>query len=93
MATETIYPKGVRIFAPHQNAPEFVKGQVIISLNELVQFCKDNPNLLSDYNGTKQLKLNLLSGEKGLYSVVDTFKPKSNPNEIKEKEGEDNLPF
>lgn len=74
MNNKTVYPKGIRVFAPRDKAPEFVKGQIVIGLNELVKFCKDNPELLSEYKGEKQLKLNLLSGKDGLYTVVDTYK-------------------
>ena len=35
------------------NAPEFVKATLIVSLNELVQFCKDNEKLLTEYKGQK----------------------------------------
>ena len=72
-----VYPKGLVVFEPHSNAPDFVKGVVKINLNELVQFCKDNPDLLTEYNGAKQLPLQLLSGDKGLYFKVDTYRPDS----------------
>ena len=41
-------------------------------------FCKENPGLLDDYKGEKQLPLQLLEGDKGLYFKVDTFRPDSN---------------
>lgn len=69
------YPKGIRAFSPNAKAPDFVKAQIVISINDLVQFAKDNPNLLTEYQGQKQIKLNMLSGEKGLYLVVDEYKP------------------
>ena len=72
---ETIYPKGIRIFPKHQNAPDFVKGTVIITMNELFKFCKENESLLTEYNGNKQLKCQLLDGNNGLYMAVDTYKP------------------
>lgn len=74
----TKFPKGISIFGPKPNAPEFVKGQVIITLNDLIQFCKDNPDLLTEYKGNKQLKLQILEkkDKTGLNLVVDTYKPK-----------------
>lgn len=72
---DKVYPKGVAVFGPNEKAPSFVKGTIIISLNGLVQFCKENPNLLTEYKGDKQLKLQLLDGNKGLYTVVDDYKP------------------
>jgi hypothetical protein len=77
--SETIYPKGIRVFKPHDNAPDFVKGTVIITMNELFTFCKENENLLSEYNGNKQLKCQLLDGDKGMYMSVDTWKPEQQP--------------
>ena len=73
--SETIYPKGIRVFKPNENAPDFVKGTVIITMNELFTFCKENENLLSEYNGNKQLKCQLLDGNNGIYMSVDTWKP------------------
>ena len=83
---EKIYPAGIRSFKKKDNQPDFVIGTVVITLNELVKFCKEKPELLSEYNGEKQLVLQHLSGNKGPYFVVDTYKPK-------EKEEESQLPF
>ena len=73
------FPKGLRIFGPKENAPDFVKGQLIITLNELIQYCKENSDLLTDYKGEKQLRLQILEkkDKSGLNLVVDTYKPKS----------------
>ena len=73
--TDKIYPKGIRVFGPHEKAPAFVKGSVIITLNELVKFCKENPQLLTEYNGEKQLRLQMQDARTGgLTFVVDTYK-------------------
>jgi hypothetical protein len=85
------YPKGVMVFSPNSKAPDFVKGSVVISLNELIQYCKDNPNLLTEYKGNKQLKLQLLDGKKGLYFVVDEYKPERQHAEP--STADDTLPF
>lgn len=76
-----IYPKGIRVFPPNEKAPDFVKGTMIITLNELVQFCKDNPGYLSEYNGEKQLKLQITERKdgKGLSFSVDTYKKEELP--------------
>ena len=75
--SKTVYPKGIVLFQPHDSAPDFVKGVVKININEFVQFCKDNQDLLTEYNGNKQLPLQLLSGNNGLYFTVDTYRPDS----------------
>jgi len=90
--SEITYPKGVRLFNKHEKAPEFVIGSMVITLNELVQFCKDNPDLLTEYNGQKQLRLQIVKTKAGNLSAnVDTYKSeKSEKSFIKDQE---NLPF
>ncbi len=71
--SETIYPKGIRLFNKHEKQPDFVIGSLVVTLNELVQYCKDNPELLTEYNGQKQLKLQIIRTKKGdLSCSVDT---------------------
>ncbi len=80
MANDKVLPEGIRMFPKHQNAPEFVKGAMVITLNKLVEFCKSRPDLLTEYNGEKQLKLQLLESKDGKpYLSVDTFKPGETP--------------
>jgi hypothetical protein len=73
---EQIFPKGIRCFAKHDNAPEFVICSAVIDVAEFTAFVAERPDLLSDYNGKKQLKLQVLSGKegKGPYMAVDTYK-------------------
>ena len=75
----TIYPKGVRVFGPKENAPSFIKGQIIITPSELIDWLKANPDLLNDYKGIKQLRLTLMERKdgSGLNISVDTYKPKN----------------
>lgn len=75
---DSILPKGVRFFNKHDNAPDFVMGDMIISLNEFFAFCKGNPDMLRVYqNGEvhdKQIKIRLLWSKQGkLYGKVDTY--------------------
>jgi hypothetical protein len=75
MAEQTLL-KGIRLFQPKPNQPEFVLASGVITLNELVTFAKENPQLLSEYNGEKQLRIQLLKSKDGKpYMVVDTWKP------------------
>ena len=74
MKTDKVYAKGIMVFKPNVNAPNFVKGTVVISVNELNEWLRANENLLTEYNGKKQLKLQLLENDKGLYFTVDTYK-------------------
>lgn len=75
MANDKILPEGIRVFDKHANAPDFVVATVVVSPDALVKFCKDNAALLSDYQGTPQLRLQLLKSQAGkLYMTVDTYK-------------------
>jgi hypothetical protein len=76
MAEEKVLPEGIRFFDPNANAPEFVLGTVVISLNEFFNFCKTHKELTTLYKDQAQIKLQILRSQAGkMYSVVDTFKP------------------
>lgn len=90
---DQIMPEGFRIFNKHQNAPDFVKGSIVISLNEFYAFCKAHPELQTDYDGKKQLKLQLLESKAGkLYATVDTYKP-GEKAAAKQEDDAGSLPF
>jgi len=75
MANQTLL-KGIRLFTPKPSQPEFVLASGVITLNELVTFAKENPQLLTEYNGEKQLRIQLLKSKDGKpYMIVDTWKP------------------
>ena len=76
MANESkILPDGIRVFDKHANAPDFVVATVVVSPDALVNFCKAHADLMSDYQGTPQLRLQLLKSQAGkLYMTVDTYK-------------------
>jgi hypothetical protein len=101
------YANGVRCFNPHPNAPDFVKGTVIISLNALIAWAKANPDCLSEYEKDgvkdKQIKLQIKEGDNGIYTQLDlygtdayvdpkTAKAQDQGSSGKEEETED-LPF
>lgn len=71
---DSILPEGIRCFNKHDNAPDFVMGKTVISLNKLVAFCKAHPEILSDYQGEKQLTLQMLWSKQGkLYANIDLY--------------------
>lgn len=75
MKKEKVFPKGMMAFKPNEKAPDFVKASVMVTPNELISWLKENSDYLTEYKGNKQLKLQLLENEKGLYFVVDTYQP------------------
>jgi hypothetical protein len=86
MAETKTFPEGIRCFKKHDKAPDFVLGTMVVTPNQLVTWLKSNSNLLTDYKGEKQLRLQILSGKDGPYVCVDTYKPK-------EKVEDSSLPF
>ena len=77
---DQILPKGVRMFNKHQNAPDFVVGSLVITPNDLVAWLKEQPGLMTDYNGAKQIRLQVLKSKDGnLYCAVDTYKKDAAP--------------
>lgn len=93
--SEKIYPKGIMTFGARENAPEFVKGVMIVTFDDLKEFFNEQKEHLTEYNGKKQLKFNILEGNKGLYFTLDTFKPTPKSlDEVPSSEvSEDELPF
>ena len=75
------YPKGIIIFKPNDNAPDFVKGSVVVTPEDFIAWCKENASASKDYKGKKQFKFDLKEGEKGLYLQLNTFEPKEKPVE------------
>lgn len=76
---DKIYPNGIRVFSPRAGAPDFVRGSILITPNELFKWLKENESLLTEYNGEKQISLDLLDGNKGLYVAVNTYKKEDKP--------------
>ena len=50
-------PEGIRYFEKHANAPDFVIDSLVITIDDLNAFVQNNPDVLTEYNGKKQLKL------------------------------------
>lgn len=72
MSEKKVFPKGISFFEPRAGAPTWVKGSVIISMRDLVDWVKANPDVLTEHEKYgKQLKLTVT--EKGMH--VDTWKP------------------
>jgi hypothetical protein len=91
---EQILMKGVRLFSPKSTQPDFVLASGVITLTELETFVNENPNLLTEYNGQKQLKIQLLKSKDGKpYMTVDTWKPSEQTATIVTEKPTEDLPF
>lgn len=70
-----IFPKGIMIFSPHENAPDYIKADIIIHPDKLFEWLGDNADLLQDVGYGDQLRLTLKESRAGeLYCDVNTFK-------------------
>ena len=79
---DKIFPKGLRIFKKNDKTPESVICSMVVTPDELNAFCIDNPNLMTEYKGQQQLKVQVLRSKDGnLYCAVDTWKPTSEPSQ------------
>ena len=74
-----IFPVGIRTFERNAKAPEFILGTAVITIDELYDWCKEHPELITQYNGKDQLKLTILKDKEKdrINFQVDTYK---NPN-------------
>ena len=76
--SENKLPEGIRYFEKHANAPDFVIDSLVITIDDFNAFVANNPELLTEFNGKKQLKLQRLRSKQGkIYLAVDTFQPKA----------------
>ena len=72
---QKVYPKGIMFFKKHEKAPEFVKGTMVISINQLVEWVNnEGAKWLRDYKGEPQIKCQITEWEGKLNCEVDTYK-------------------
>ena len=87
---DKILAKGIRFFT-NEKSPDFVICNIVITLDELNHFIKENADYLTEYNGKKQIKLQLLKSKEGkLYANLDNYRPKT---DNKPTENYNDLPF
>ena len=75
-----IFVDGVRVFKPSSEAPDWVVGNLVITLDDLYAWAKSNGKHVKDFNGKKQIRLSILKNKdesKGYYAKLDTYEPKN----------------
>jgi hypothetical protein len=73
MAQEAIFAEGISVFQPRETAPDFVLGEVVVDVNQFVNWVKQNQTYLGN---DKKLRLNLKRSQNGKpYMDVNTYKP------------------
>jgi len=74
---EKIFANGMRVMAPRENAPDWVKGSLGIEVDSFKKFLDDNVNAKGWVN------IDLLLSQKGTwYASLNTYKPKTDETEI-----------
>lgn len=77
--SEKIYVPGIRTFDAKEDAPDFALGSLIIEPKPFLEWLKEGgAEYLTEYKGTKQLRLNVTKSKKGkgVMVSVNTYKPK-----------------
>lgn len=67
MDKDVIFPTGIRVFAPHENAPEFIKGALVIESLKFAAWLGQQPE--------GNVRLDIKQSRKGSwYLQVNTWK-------------------
>lgn len=73
--SEKKYINAFYCFKRNEKAPEFVLGSGVLTIDDLTEFVNSNSELLTEYNGKKQLRFKVLKGQNNvLQFVVDDYK-------------------
>ena len=86
MTADTIFTEGMSYFLPRENAPEYIKGSLVIEPKKFVEWMKANAEHLStgkgyDGNSVKVLRIDLKIGQSGKsYAALNTWQPSFQPN-------------
>jgi len=96
------FARGLRVFKPREKAPDFVIADLIIQVEELKQWTRENEHLLENHNGAEQLRLQILESKGGkYYAAVNNYQKGKAPEKeqstekaqsMEETTGDD-LPF
>jgi len=80
--SEIIFPDGLRIYDPHKNAPDWIKGQIVIERDKLIAW-------LQSQNETVRLDIKRSKNDTP-YTSVNTYVPKADAGN---RRADDPAPF
>lgn len=81
MSEQKVFPKGIVAFSPKESAPSFVKGAIIITVDELKKWLDgDGKQHQVDSRYGKQVKLQITEWQGKLNLSVDTYRPSGQQN-------------
>ena len=82
--TDPIFPVGIRVFEPHENAPDFVKGTLSIETNKFCAWLGQQPE--------PTVRLDIKKARNGKwYLQLNTWKPKNSKAQDDSTDGQPNL--
>ena len=89
---DQIFMEGIRCFPKKETQPDFVIGSMVLTIADVLAFFYTRKDLVTQYNGKDQMKLQLLKSKAGgIYLAVDTYKPSGNTNVVDNADSD--LPF
>jgi hypothetical protein len=70
---------GCDFFEPNPNAPDFVVGDIRLTLEDVAKLFAENSAHVKEYNGKKQLRIRVLRSKQGkVYTSVNTYNGQAN---------------
>jgi hypothetical protein len=75
--TPIVFAKGVNFYKPRENAPEWVKGSIVINIEQLLAFAEEQ-----DIKNTLRFDLRKSKDKGTLYLTLNTFNPVKKPLEF-----------
>lgn len=88
MEKETVFADGFVLKAPHENAPDFVKGSLSVKVDEAIKFLEAH----KDEKGW--VNLDLKESKNGKWYVQkNDWKPKEKTESTDSEVGSDGIPF
>lgn len=83
---DKIFVDGMRAFKPSPKAPDFIKANLVLDVNELRDF-------LNRQSGG-QVRVDIKESQKGtFYAEVNTFKPSNGATAGSNQDYDDDIPF
>ena len=97
MENKVIFVDGLNVFTPSENAPDWIKANMVINPTQLVKWLEQNDQHLKEGKHGLEIRLEIRQSTQGkLYAAVDTYEPKlkeevTSKQTVVEEEGD--LPF
>jgi len=77
MENKVVFVDGLNVYTPSENAPEWIKADMVINPTKLVKWLQQNDDYLKEGKHGLELRLQIKQSAQGkLYAAVDTYEPK-----------------